>query len=223
MITFRELPHAELRPIDDALMDGNQMRLLPASKLREFTQDELAVWAHIRSRYGLVTKELVEFLRSNVLGRDPFDYQGIALEIGSGMGDLAFHLELRATDSAIQTSAEMRLYYEALRQPIIDPPAWVERLDAVEAVKKYKPKIVIASWCTQLFREGDTEKKIGSSIHGIDEEWLLERVDVYVHIGNDSPHGTKRINRRKHEVIREPWLVSRAADQSLNCIRIWRK
>ena len=57
--------------------------------------------------------------------------------------------------------------YAKMRRPTTDPPPDVECQDAVGAVRRYKPRIVIASWCTQLYKDGDTPQQIGASVYGI--------------------------------------------------------
>lgn len=226
MMQHRILAPIDPAPIDAELLEvtdaGARMRALPAAELRALPADALAAWCGMRARYGLVTAELVGFLRDLIGWRDGVDADH-AIEIGAGMGDLGYRVGIHMTDSAMQTRPEIRDYYRSLGQPIIDPPPDVERLDALAAIQKYRPKIVIGSWCTQLYRDGDTPKRIGSSMYGVDEEWIIRNVDVYVHVGNDGPHAGKRIYAARHETVRPPWLVSRAADQALNCVRIWRR
>jgi len=220
MMQARIVPRIDLAAFDAQLLDdGGRMRLLPASTLQAFGPDEVASWTGQRSRYGLVTEELV----SEVLGGAATSPPADAIEIGAGMGDLGHHLGIHMTDSAVQTRPESRLFYGVVGQPIVDPPPNVERLDAVTAVKRYKPRVVIGSWCTQLYEAGDTPNRVGSSVYGVDEQWLLGQAEVYVHIGNDGPHAKKRIAAVPHSVTYAKWIVSRAADQLLNCVRVWRR
>jgi hypothetical protein len=150
-----------MSPIDsiadlDAMLLGTdgRMRLRHAAELVRIPTQSLALWCHVRARYGVPSVELVTVLRA-IIGDQP------ALEIGAGMGDLGFHLGIRMTDSALQvTRPEVRLYYGLLGQPTIDPPSDVERIDANEAVKKYRPKVVIASWVTQLGTAADMAQGI---------------------------------------------------------------
>jgi hypothetical protein len=94
----------------------------------------------------------------------------------------------------------------------------------MEAIKKYRPKVVVAAWVTQLYQDGDTPKKIGSSIHGVDEAWVLDNVETYIFVGNEHVHKDKRILSRPYREIRNPhYVVSRAFDQTQNVIWIWGK
>lgn len=221
MMQARLVPVIDLAAYDAQLLDDKgRMRLLPAVELNAINRnDELGSWCIQRARYGLVTKELVEFLHREVLRGSTSD----ALEIGAGMGDLGRHLGVRMTDAAIQTHPKVRAYYDVLQQAICDPPVDVERIDGRKAVRLYKPRIVIGSWVTQLYAEGDQQNQIPSSIFGVNEEDIVKSVEVYVHIGNDQTHAGKRILALEHQEFYAPWLVSRATYQDLNCIRIWRR
>jgi len=218
----RILPRVDLGHCDAELLDERgRMRLLSFEAIQRLPPDALATWCLARARYNVVTSELVAFVRG-LITKAGFELAD-CLEVGAGMGDLGRHLGIRMTDSAMQTRPDIRLYYQTLGQPIVDPPADVERIDGIGALEKHKPRVVVAAWVTQLYREGDTEARIGSSVEGVDEERLVRDVELYVHIGNDGPHGTKRILAREHTCVRAPWIVSRGLDQSKNCIRIWRK
>ena len=137
------------------------------------------------------------------------------------MGDLGACLGIPMTDSYCQTTPEMRLYYASLGQPIISPPSTVEKLDAVTAVEKYKPPVVVASWVTQLFRDGDSEAQIGSSVVGADEEWIVDHCETYIFVGNEEVHKHKRILKRDHREFKSWAWMSRAFDPSKNVIWVW--
>lgn len=90
-------------------------------------------------------------------------------------------------------------------------------MDANTAVKTMQPQIVIGAWVTQKYVEGDQD----GSVFGVDELDILSKIDKYVHVGNDGPHGSKRSLKYPHKVFRFPWLVSRGKDQSKNNITIY--
>lgn len=228
----RVLEPCNLAPLDAELLDPvtGRVRVKPAAAVLAIPSNDLSFWALKRARYGLVTEELIAFLRVLLgvrLGREglhdtrPFT-PNEAIEIAAGMGDLGGALGVHMTDSAVQTSREMRQLYGSLGQAVVDPPKDVERLDALAAVRKHRPSIVITSWCTQLYKPGDTH----ASVYGVDEEWLLSKespVELYIHIGHDDSHGTKRILALPHEEVRADWLVSRSTDQTKNAIWMWQK
>ena len=137
------------------------------------------------------------------------------------MGDLGRALDIPMTDSAAQDTSDMRLRYAIMGQKPIVPPPDVQRIGANAAVAAHRPKVVVASWVTQRFQEGDTERGIGSFYEGVDELTLLDHVETYIHIGNRKVHGDKRILARVHQTCWLPFLVSRATQPELNVVWIW--
>lgn len=215
---FKELPKGvDTTYLDKVFFDREGKFVAhPASDVQRYDRDHIQLWCHVKGRYNVPTVEQIDRLKSLIGDRK-------TIEIGAGMGDLGPLLGIPMTDSHIQTTPEMRLYYASLRQPIIEPPPSVEKLDAIEAIKKYKPSVVVAAWVTQLFQDGDSEAKIGSSIVGVDEAWVLEHCETYIFVGNEDVHKDKRIFRREHRTIQSSTLVSRAFDQSKNAIWVWGK
>ena len=118
------------------LDDNNLLKLLDAKAYDAISPDALRLWCNRYARYGLPTIELIEWLRKRIAGRD-------AIEIGSGTGDLAHHLGIPATDNRMQEWPEIKSNYEMMGQPVIKYPDFVQKLDALDAVKQYKPDIVI--------------------------------------------------------------------------------
>lgn len=208
------LPDFDPGPIDRLIMNGHRTHVLPqeAELLRPFAQIELSAWCVRRSRYLVPTSELIGWLTEQIGGRH-------AIEIGAGMGDLGRALMIPMTDSYIQTSPALRDYYALLGQPIVSPPESVIRLEALDAVAKFKPRVVIGAWITQLYRDGDAE----GSAFGVDEETIIEQVETYIHIGNLDVHGSKRILRTRHEARALPFIFSRGFDRTRNIVHIWNR
>lgn len=195
------------------LNEDGTWRLNTAKDIQKIPLDHLRIWAVKNARYQIPTRELVDFLREKIGTRT-------AIEIGAGMGDLGQHLAIHMTDSAHQVERpEVLSYYRLLGQAPTIPPACVERIDALAAIDKYRPQVVVGAWITQKFREGDTH----GNEYGPDEEEIVRNCEMYIHIGNEGVHGDKRIRKMKHQTLRFPWLVSRSADQSRNVIYIWEK
>lgn len=176
----------------------------------------LVKWCYKTARYGLVTRELVEWLKEAIGGRK-------AVEVAAGQGDLGFALGIPMSDMAVQTTPEMTLLYTLAGQATTSPPPDVERIHAMQALAKYKPQVVVASWMTQKWVNGDTEKSIGSSVYGVDECRLIGLVETYIHIGNVSVHHDKRALTLPHKEYAFPWLWSRAQQPELNRIWVWDK
>jgi len=216
MSRARVLDKADVSYLDDILLaDDGYVAPVPADELKNIPDDHLRQWCGQNAIYQIPTEELIEWLRERINGRK-------TIEIGSGHVMLGRWLDIPCTDSYVQTTPEMLLYYSLIQQrPISPPEKFVEKLEALEAVAAHKPDVVIGSFITQKFQEGDKEKKIGSSVYGINEEEMLKHVNTYIHIGNQEIHGDKRIASLPHEEFMYDWLYSRAFNPAVNVIGVW--
>jgi len=197
--------------LDEQLLGSSgHLQLFNADDYDQIPRDALRVWCHKNARYGLPTQELVTFVRQLIGDRR-------AIEIGAGHGDLAHHLSIQATDSYLQDSPEISAYYAIIGQPRVQYPPSVERLEAMEAIDKYRPDVVVASWVTQI---GD-ETIPDSCTWGVNELLLLQKVKTYIVIGNDNVHGGKMILQLPHLTFRPTWLRSRASDPTKEVIHVW--
>jgi len=200
------------------LLPTGHARIATAAQLARAPRLDLISWCHATARYTIVTLELLEWLSTMIAGR-------WAIEICAGQGDLGYHLGVPMSDSAMQTGPEMQVLYKLMMQQTpTDPPPDVERMDAIAAVHKYRPRVVIGSWVTQLYKDGDEgPPKIGSSIYGVDEFEILRVCETYIHIGNLAVHKDKRILELPHDEYEFPWLWSRAQRPELNQIWVWNR
>jgi hypothetical protein len=201
------------------LDDNGYLKILPASFYEKQPAYDLRLFCHYFARYGLPTTELVEWLKRYIGDQR-------AIEIGAGCGDLGRALGIPMTDNFCQEWPDVRAHYIACQQPIIQYGEDVERLDALEAAKKYKPDIIIGQWVTHWIDPNLPVPPGGGSMYGIKEDLLLEECKSYVVIGNRNVHGHKPIltTRRCAEIQdRDRWIKSRAEDQSQNVIYVCRK
>ena len=162
--------------------------------------------------YGFPTTELVEFLRERIEGRS-------AIEIGSGNGVLAEALGIPATDNRQQEDPAIRAHYDLIQQPVVQYGEHIEKLDAAQAIAKYKPEVVVASWVTHRF--DPTRLDAGGSETGVDETALLRSCDTYLFVGNEQVHARKAIWALPHTKLTPPWLFSRAMNGSSDLAAIW--
>jgi hypothetical protein len=196
---------------DELIMDNGKMKLLSYKDYDKFDWKDFRTFCHVNARYGVPTIELVDYLRQAIDGRS-------AIEIGAGAGDLGFHLGIKMTDSKMQERPDIIKSYTAMRQPLIKYPDDVEKLDALEAVKKYKPDVVIGSWITTY---APHEMPYGSNPWGIKEKEILSKVETFIIVGNTNVHGDKPLRQKKHLTIHGNWIVSRAQNPDHNCIFVW--
>lgn len=202
---------------DKVFPDGDHIGLFPAKTLLDIPRNDLRALCALTARYGVVTKEAVDFLRDNM-------DMSSTIEIGAGMGDWSHHLGITGTDSAVQARPEYASIYLSLGQAPINPPPSIHRLEALEAVRVHKPNTVLGVWVTQRFdaAAGDKEGIAQSFVEGVDEEKLFcSGIKRYIMIGNTDQHAKKRIMKYPHKVYSFPWLVSRAANHQNNRIWIW--
>jgi hypothetical protein len=201
----------DLAPI---LLDENKkLKLFSASSYKGLDRGDLHCFCHYHARYGIVTEELLDMLDSLIKGRS-------AIEIGAGAGDLGHHLKIKMTDSKIQEDPKIIQQYRAMHQQPITYPEDVEKLEAIKAIEKYQPKVVVASWVTTY---SPVQQSYGSSPYGVDENKILNMVDTYIMIGNLKIHGDKPIRGKAHDIISHPGILSRALHPDQNRIFVWNK
>jgi hypothetical protein len=207
-----------LGPISEFLGDPSDLKPVPTAEIRKFGDMAVSQWCNFNGVYQLPTVELIDWLREEIGGRP-------AIEIGAGNGSIGRALGIPRTDSYLQTSPEMQLLYKMMGQQITEPPPDVDRVEASDAVIKYKPEVVIGCWVTQRFdaSKGDVEGRAQALAGGIDEEWIVDNscVKKYIVVGNRGSHGQKRILSRDHVVHTPDFLVSRSLNQRNNRIWVW--
>jgi hypothetical protein len=208
-MNFEILRDANIDYLDNILIENGRLKLLSAGDYARIDRTHLRIWASRRGRYCLPTEELVDWLKVQTKGKT-------VIEIGSGNGDLSFHLGIVGFDNYCQAhNPEVVQYYKAIGQQPTQPPQDIHKLDAVEAVKIHKPQAVIGSWITHRFNGVDGNQ------FGPDEEEIIRNVEMYIHIGNERIHGMKPISRFPHKTFSFPWIVSRAANPAEDVIYVW--
>lgn len=191
------------------LNEEGRLLLLTAADYDQINPSHLRLFCHFYARYGLPTVELVEWLRERIGSRS-------AIEIGAGSGDLGYYLGIPMTDSRCQELPEIKAAYAQMGiagQPVINYAKDVEKLEALEAVDKYKPEVVIASWVTHW-----SDKDDGGFVCGVKESKLLDNVQEYILIGAKSIHDKKPIMKVTHQTHDLSFVKSRRQD---NAVFVW--
>jgi hypothetical protein len=198
------------------LIDNNgKIKLLSHAEYRAMDQEALRIWMHYQSRYLLPTQELISWLKDYIGGRS-------AIEIGAGTGDLGYHLDIPMTDNKCQQWPDVAMYYRAMAQPVIKYGQDVETIDALDAVRQYKPEVVIGAWVTHWIDPKLPPPPGGGSMYGIKEDALLSHVKEYVMIGSEAIHHIKPIRKLPHKTINAMgWVVSRS-NRGDDKIWIWK-
>lgn len=202
-----------VRDLSTDLLDGQgNLKVVPASYFRSTTIYERALFGNRNALYGFLTEELIVWLKDFIGDRK-------AIEIGSGHGGLARALGITATDNRMQEDPGVRAYYSMNGQPLIRYGQNVKKFDAVEAVRKFEPQVVVASWVTHKFDENRAHAE--GNMFGVVEEDIIAGCDAYVFIGNRQVHSNKSIWSLPHTIIEPDWLFSRAHNGSPDFIAVW--
>lgn len=200
--------------IDDLLLRGTALQVLPAAELRKIPYDDLRLWCHKHAVYGIPSVELIMLLKE-IIGDT-----SRAIEVGGGNGVFGRALGIISTDSKIQHSAEIKIIYAGLGAPVVNYGEDVLSAEATIAIRQFKPRVVFGSWVTQ-FVPPDCDSKPGS-IYGLKETEFINYIDKYVIYGNKNTHGDK-------DILNTPGLkvtthknvdtfFSRAVDHSKNTV-----
>lgn len=162
--------------------------------------------------YGLVTLELVEFIREHIAGRT-------AIEIGAGDGVLAQALGIPAIDNRMQEWPHVRAHYDELQQAPVRYGPNIKCMEGLEAVLHYRPQVVIGNWLTHLYRP--KRHDAGGNMYAPDERAILKRVETFILIGNTCAHRGNSLLGKPHKHYAEPWMYSRAV-RGTNFVKVWK-
>jgi hypothetical protein len=206
-----------LSELDERLLnpDGT-VKVLPSAAFDDIDHTDLRVWCNRRALYGLPTTELIDWLREFIGDRS-------AIEICSGNGVFGRALDIPRTDNLLQNRPNIAMMYQLQGQPRITYGSDVEKLEAVQAVRKYDPQVVIGSWVTHWIDPHKAFPLGGGSMYGPKEDRILAHpsVEAYVVIGNIDTHKYKPILQREHQVIQAPWLRGRGRNPENNALYVW--
>ncbi|EMK1731203.1 hypothetical protein V8N76_004508 [Salmonella enterica] len=196
------------------------LRPMPMAWWQALSADQRAMIGHVAGLYSFPTLELVETLRGIIAGRE-----SQTIEIGAGNGGLCRALGIRGTDNYHQEGGTLSSqYYDANGVPPVQYGDHVERIQATDAMRKFKPKVVISCWVTHKWDPRRPHLK--GNMYGVDEHYILNRCDEYIFIGSGTPsHRHKPIfadllsgRITSHEVIRVergPHIQSRSASEGV--------
>lgn len=202
--------------INDILLKDGELQVLSAADLLKIEFLDLKLWCHKNGIYGIPTKELIEVIKPHLV-------ENKSIEVGGGCGVFGRALDIPSTDSMIQSMPEMRAYYAALGQPVVDYGKNVIGLEASDAIHKYEPDVVFGSWVTQYVSPDLPPPEGGGSVYGLRESEFIPNIKKYIVYGNDLIHGQKNIfkdKRFKVERIYNDAFFSRATYPKSNCLYI---
>lgn len=197
--------------IRKTVMEGREMRILPASVWESFSWSEVRLLLHETGTYVVPTEELIDFL-DGLIGEES------AIEICAGNGFIGRELGIPVTDSyQQQDDPATSLLYSLAGQPTIKYPKDVVKLEANKAVDKFRPHTVIACYATHKWRY-DT---MSGNDKGVDFQKLLRKVKRLVLVGNTEVHKDNPLMDIPHEEIILSGYITRSAHPETNRIFIW--
>ena len=216
--TFIDITDVRMNRVQEVVQlisDGSNIKSIPYKNIKDLSRSELNLIFQSQALYTFPTTELIDWLSDQIdeytEGYEP------AIEICAGTGWIGRELEIPCTDNKMQELPEVLAAYQAQNVVPIHYPDWVEKLTAVEAIKKYHPEYVIASFATHKYGEGT--KKSGNA-YGVDTRWVIQNCHKYILIGNDAIHKDDPLMKRKHEEYQFPWLITRG-NSMLSKIYVW--
>lgn len=209
------LDRVDISYLEKILIDeeGN-LKVVPYSDIKDVPQSHISQFCVIHGVYSVATIELIELLANEINGE-----QLETIEIGAGNGVTGKALGITCTDSFMQNRPDVQLHYNLFNQATVKYGTHVRHYDALEAVKLYRPKNVIASWCTHIYNPKEHWRE--GNMYGIDELKILKKIDKYIHIGNENVHNKKPILSLPHRTIKSNFIVSRGLEKDKNVIWIW--
>lgn len=187
------MPEQDISEIEAQALDGWTLKVMPAAFYAQFSRLQLAHFANKHAFYGLPTNELVEWLIVMIDNRS-------AIEIGSGNGALGRALKIHRTDNWLQSTPEVREWYRQGGIKTINYPNDVKKLDYQKAILKYRPQVVIGQWVTNIELNN----------LGLDERWILDNCDTYIHVGHSQVHKGKTIRDQPYKEYYPEGLYSRS-------------
>ncbi len=133
------------------------------------------------------------------------------------MGVIGRSLGIPITDNKMQEVPEVKSYYDGVKQPIIKYPRDIIEMDAHDAVRRYKPAIVIGSYITHKWRPGMTS----GNQYGVDNLKIARSVRAYYMIGNLRTHRDDPAMKYLDGIEHHDFLYTRG-DKDTSVIFRWR-
>jgi hypothetical protein len=212
---FNYIENENVDYLDGILLEDGLLKVLPAIIYRKIKNHHLALYGHHKGFYSFPTIELADWIKemANISS---------AIEIGAGHGALARYLGIPATDSKIALKNPLvKRFYDFFKQPVVSFPDDIIEMESLEAIQYFRPRTVIAQWVTHKYNSEISE--VNGSLHGVDENFIIENVDTYIVVGNENVHGKKPVLQLPHKVYKFPWLFSRTLNHDKNVIYVWKK
>lgn len=190
---------------------SGMVRPIPAGEVEKFSFSVLRLFLHKYGLYTMPTVELIDYLAGIIQGKK-------AIEIGAGMGVIGRSLGIPVTDNKMQQWPQVKAQYDRMRQPTIQYPSDIVEMDALQAVKHYKPDIVIGSYITHKWQPGMSS----GNQFGVDNLKLSKMVQAYYMIGSLTTHCNDPAMKHLEGIERHNFLYTRGGKENSVIFR-WKR
>lgn len=222
-IVSEEEQEAAFEKVSQVLIKDGVFTPAPSAMLREqFSPREIQLFMNKIGMYVLPTSDLIDDLKELLPDLER------TIEIGSGNGVIANNLGVKATDNFSQRpdfkapSKLKELHRNFLNTvPMVQYGPNVLKVDGHEAVKRFKPKAVLACFVTHRYNPSEHHR--GGNALGVDFKKIIKSVDRLVLLGNESVHSLNPAMELPMVSLEIDSLITRSKSPELNRVYIWDK
>ena len=205
------------------LTENGEFRILPAEEWLKYGKNNLGMFLNAFHIWVAPTLELIDILDDEIGSLK-------CIEICAGLGIIGKELCITTTDSYLHASEE---YKNATKDVMgifaeMQYPSYVQKLEATEAVDKYKPECVLGCYAVPKWTEEkarkyylEHRKELQGSIKGVDYDYILPKVKKLILVGHKALYNQYSFFRRKHRVIINKNIITRHSVEGQSGIYIF--
>lgn len=206
------VPNVDISELEELTGAASGMiQPIPSAEVEKFNFSVLRLFLHKYGLYTMPTVELIDYLAGIIQGKK-------AIEIGAGMGVIGRSLGIPIIDNKMQQWPQVKEQYDRMRQPTIQYPSDIVEMDALQAVKHYKPDIVIGSYITHKWKPGMSK----GNQFGVDNLKLSKMVQAYYMIGSLTAHCNDPAMKYLDGIERHDFLYTRGGKENSVIFR-WKR
>lgn len=217
-IAATRLEENDISALEGACIDAHgRINVMPYSFYRQFSTNDIGLFCVKYGLYVLPTEELIAFLKEEIGSLR-------AIEVGAGNGSVGRALGIRMFDSFIQRDDPgVRAHALLMKQEPVIYGSDVNKVEAVDAVRKYKPECVLGCFVTHKHWDIKKMGDVKGMLIAEDKIVKARSVKKYIVCGNQGVHASKPILDLPHRTIELEGYVTRSQSPELNRIFIWEK
>ena len=205
------------------LVKNEEIQILPAATWLKYGKNNLAMFMNMFNIWVAPTLELIDILDDEIGDMS-------CIEICAGLGAIGRELGITTTDSHLHSTEEFKNTFGKMRGIAIDMkyPSDVEKLEASEAVDKYKPECVLGCYAVPKWTEKKAteyflkyRKELKGSVVGVDYDYILPKVKKLILVGHDGLYSQHTFFNRKHRAVISKNIVTRHTVEGNSAIYIF--